>query len=311
MTVIDVFREAAAHAGFCGQDIANEKMSAHTTFMTGGPADLWVRPEGAQAADFCACLLKKARDAAMPVFIMGGGANLLVADKGVRGIVLDTGGMKDIVTGKVIRAQAGVNADALCQAAAAAGLSGAEFLAGLPGTIGGAVFMNARCWDREVADILLETEVIDKSGERRTMPALKNDFSYKKSPFQGKETLILGAAFALQAEEPAKAALIYERMNAFKKQREEKGHYRYPCAGSVFKNNRAFGMPSGQIIDSLGLRGARIGGAQIAPWHGNLIVNTGGASSEDVRALITLAQDAARARLGIDLEPELVFVGDF
>jgi len=245
--------------------------------------------------------------------VLGGGANILAADAGVRGIVLDTGGWAGEIRQQqeegIRRFRAGTSLDAAAEIAADAGLSGLEFLAGMPGSIGGAVWMNARCYGREIADVLVETEVVDFS--TRTTSSWSNnkaEFGYKKSPFQGRDVLILSASFCLT---PGKTPDIRATMNAHRADRVAKGHYRYPSAGSVFKNNPEFGKPAGKIIDELGLCGLRKGGAQVAPWHGNIIVNTGGAAASDIRALVDEVAARVKAAAGFTLEPEILFVGEW
>jgi UDP-N-acetylmuramate dehydrogenase len=297
----------------------DEPMSAHTTCKVGGPADCWARPRGEGFPAFAAALLCSARAAGTPVFVLGGGANIVVADRGIRGIVLDTSGWAGLDPGAAVNGgwaglcfRSGAALDDAAETAAAAGLSGLEFLAGMPGSIGGAVWMNARCYGREVADVLLETETVDFSvqppGGPLRLPADKSEFGYKKSPFQGRDVLILSAAFRLRPR-PKRDILL--EMAEHRRDREAKGHYRRPSAGSVFKNNHDFGKPVGKIIDELGLRGLRIGGAQVAPFHGNIIVNAGGASAADIRALTAEVAVRVRAAAGFALEPEILFVGDW
>jgi UDP-N-acetylmuramate dehydrogenase len=222
--------------------------------------------------------------------------------------VLDTGGWQGVAAeASGLLARSGTPVDEAAAAAAAAGLGGLEFLAGMPGTVGGAVWMNARCYGKSVSDVLAETEILDEAGARRWIPARPEDFGYKKSPFQGQRALILSARFALK---PRPEAEIRREMEEHRRDREAKGHYRYPSAGSVFKNSRDFGKPAGKIIDELGLRGLAIGGAQVAPWHGNIIINTGTASASDIRALTEEVAARVKAALGLRLEPEILFVGD-
>ena len=166
--------------------------------------------------------------------------------------------------------------------------------------------MNARCYEKSVSDVLMETEILDERLERLWVPARNEDFDYKKSPFQKRDVLILSARFRLK---PGSAELIRREMEARRRDREEKGHYRYPSAGSAFRNSRAFGAPTGKIIDELGLRGFGVGGAQVAPWHGNIMVNTGGATAGDIRALVDAVREKVKAERGFDLEPEILFVG--
>jgi UDP-N-acetylmuramate dehydrogenase len=237
-----------------------------------------------------------------------------VSDRGIRGVVLDTGGWRGLEArergtgGEVAAFRSGTPLDEAAEEAAAAGLSGLEFLAGMPGTIGGAVWMNARCYGREIADALLETEILGEDLKPRIVPRRPGDFSYKKSPFQARFAPILSARFALR---PRPREEIFREMEEHRRDREAKGHYRYPSAGSAFKNGRAFGMPAGKIIDGLGLKGLSLGGAAVAPFHGNIIVNRGNASAADIRALMGLVREKVRAERGLDLEPEILFVGDW
>jgi UDP-N-acetylmuramate dehydrogenase len=342
-----IIEQARAESGGTAEWRFDEPMARHTTLQVGGPADLWVRPGGEGFPAFAAALLRIAGAGGTPVFVLGGGANLAAADRGVRGIVLDMGGWSGAEPGgngdapgpgaggrggasRGMRFRAGTAVDAAVEAAAAAGLSGLEFLAGMPGTIGGAVWMNARCYEKSVSDVLVETEILVTEGAgkpapggmsafpgaaassgmpvRRTLPLDPADGGYKKSPFQGRGTLILSARFAL---EPGDGGEIRREMEAHVRDRERKGHYRFPSAGSAFKNNRDFGKPTGRIIDELGLRGFAVGGARVAPFHGNIVINTGGARAADIRALMDGVAARVRAATGFVLEPEILFVGEW
>jgi len=298
----------------CGVEVRyNEPMAKHCTFKTGGPADCLIRPFGEGFPAFIAALLGAARAEGIDIFILGGGANILAADSGVRGIVLDTGGWagEEERHENTLRFRSGTGLDDAAMIAAKAGLSGLEFLAGMPGSIGGAVWMNARCYGHEIAGVLMETEVIDFSesppGKSR-LPVNRQEFGYKRSPFQGRDVFILSAAFQLSSDNTEQ---ILARNDANRRDREEKGHYRFPSAGSVFKNNPDFGKPTGKIIDELGLRGLKTGGAKIADWHGNFIINTGGAAAKDIRALTETAAARVKEATGFVLEPEILFVGDW
>ncbi|MDR3123603.1 MAG: UDP-N-acetylmuramate dehydrogenase [Treponema sp.] len=303
----------AAATRFRGDLRRDEPMADHTTFKVGGPADVWARPAAECFPDFAAALVEKARALDIPLFILGGGANLVAADQGIRGIVLDTTGwtgweFNGTTAAPSMTVRSGTPADQAAEAAAAQGWGGLEFLAGLPGSIGGAVWMNARCYERQVSDALLRTEILDETLRRVWVPRGEGAFGYKKSPFQKREALIMAAEFRL---EKRAGEAIRAEMAAFREDREAKGHYRFPSAGSVFKNNRAFGKPTGKIIDELGLRGLRVGGAQVAPWHGNIIINTGGASAADIRRLTELLEERALREKGHGLEREIIFVGDY
>jgi len=287
-----------------------EPMARRCTFRVGGPADCLLRPSGEGFPAFAASLLSRVRDEGIPVFILGGGANIVVGDSGIRGVVLDTSGWVgcERLGEGLLRFRSGTSMDEAALTAARAGLSGLEFLAGMPGSIGGAVWMNARCYGREAADALEETEGIDFSRNppaRFRLPKNPAEFGYKRSPFQARKALILSASFRLES---ADAGAIRAKMSEYRRDREDKGHYRYPCAGSVFKNNPAFGAPTGKIIDGLGLRGLQIGGAQVAPWHGNIIVNTGGATAADIRSLTDELAAKVMSATGFELEPEIIFL---
>jgi UDP-N-acetylmuramate dehydrogenase len=298
-------------AGFTGESRYGEPMAPHTTFKAGGPADLWVCPGGEGFPEYAAILLEEARAEGIPVFILGGGANLLVSDRGIRGIVLDTSrwtGWRLLPGGDAVLVRAGTAVGTLAEELAVENRGGPEFLAGMPGSAGGALWMNARCYERSVSDILVEAEILDESRRRvRVFPG-DGDFAYKKSPFQNRDVLILSGTLAL---EPRPGEDVRREAAEHRRDREAKGHYRCPSAGSAFKNNRNFGKPTGKIIDELGLRGLRIGGAQVAPWHGNIIINTGGARAADIRSLINEVALRVKAATGFELEPEIVFAGDW
>jgi len=301
----------------CDLDIRyDEPMKDHTTFEVGGPADCWLRPGVSVQQNlpdafpsFCASLRTLAAKEGIPFFILGGGANIVVSDNGIRGIVLDTGAWKGQVPceGEFVF-KSGTKVDEAVETAAAAGLCGLEFLAGMPGTIGGAVWMNARCYGSEIADVLSWAEIIDYDAQGKITRIFSGEgFGCKLSPFQKKDCLILSAAFKLK---PGDKSKIYAEMEKNRRDRQEKGHYRYPCAGSAFKNNRDFGKPTGQIIDELGLKGLQAGGAQIAPFHANIIINTGNATAKDIRALVDKTAAKVKAAKGFSLEPEILFIGD-
>jgi len=316
----------------CEVDIRyDEPMSDHTTFRVGGKADCWVCPDGEGFTTFCIDLLSTASAEQVPVFILGGGANTVVSDKGIRGIVLDMNmwngeSVWALLAGEdefVIRS--GSSIDEAADAAAAAHFSGLEFLAGMPGTIGGAIWMNARCYEREISDILSWVEIICKepSGEyvikrfnidRESASKSEGDvfhiseFGYKKSPFQDMECIIISAAFKLKKGDKEK---ILEDMENKRQDREDKGHYQFPCAGSAFKNNQKFGKSTGQIIDELGLKELNFGGAKVAPFHGNIIINTGKATASDIRSLMDEVTKRVEASTGFLLEPEILFIGEW
>lgn len=322
-------------------------MAGHTTFRIGGPADAYAMPRSPEAL---ATLLEAARDGGFPAYLIGGGANLLVADAGVRGLVISTaglGGVREIDPaafaseapasarggagnddgGRFLYAGAGVPVAELVMKAAELGLGGLEFAAGLPGSVGGAVYMNARCYEREFADALAYVDYLpadreagdgepsDAEGDAPRLARLlveRADWAYKRTPFMpggsSAGAAVIGAAFILR---PADPTALKARMAELEADRRAKGHFDYPSAGSLFKNNRAFGRPTGKILDELGFRGLRVGDAMVSPKHANIFVNAGRATAADMIALIRRAQDAAREAFGYELEPEVATLGEF
>ena len=286
---------------------ADEPMSAHSSFRIGGPADLYVLPRGAAEA---VEVLRLCTRESVPVFLLGGGTNILVSDRGIRGAVVDLSRLAGIrVEGFLLIAQAGTPVSEVAEEACNRGLSGLEFAYSLPGSLGGAVWMNARCYGAEISDVLQSVDYLPGAGgQTRRYEKKAEDWGYKRSPFQDGEKVVLSASFLLRPGDPAE---MRRRMHSYREDRERKGHFLHPCAGSIFKNNRAFGAPTGKIIDSLGLKGTRIGDAQIAPYHGNIFINTGRARAADMRGLIERVEAEARARLGIELEREVILVGQW
>ncbi len=284
----------------------DEPMAGHTSFRIGGPADLYVVPS---TEEELVDTLRRCRQGGVPFFLLGGGTNILVADQGIRGVVVDLGRLSRIEPdGEGLAAGCGAEISVVSEAALRMGMSGLEFCYSLPGSVGGAVWMNARCYDREMGDVLRWVDYLDSDGSRRRLTMVPSQWSYKRSPFQDNDWVILRAGMALSPGDPAG---IQAAMYGHREDRERKGHFRYPCAGSVFKNNRAFGEPTGKIVDSLGLKGRRIGGAQIAPYHGNIIVNTEDATAAEVRQLIELVEQQVQDRRGLRLEREVLLVGDW
>lgn len=288
-----------------------EAMHRHTTFKIGGPADALAFP--ATVLELRQ-LMQLASEEKLPIQLLGGGANILVQDRGIRGLVVSTKAMQRYIElpDNSLYAAAGLPVDRLCDIAAAKGLGGLEFLAGLPGSIGGAVYMNARCYEREIADVAMTIDYLASDNSHCDLLALNRaDWSYKKTPFMpgGSHSgcVVLGARFKLQQ---ADRQSIVARMQELRSDRKKKGHFDFPSAGSLFKNNRDFGRPTGAILDELGFRGRRIGDAMVSPKHANIFVNAGRATAVDMLALIKTAQDAASAAFGYELEPEVIFLGE-
>lgn len=302
-------RELAGKIKALAEVRLDEPMSGHTSFRIGGPADLFAIPGTPGAAALAASIA--AREG-VPVHVLGGGTNILVADRGIRGMVLDLSRLCGIAEEDgVVSALCGTPVSSVAEFALARGLTGLEFAYSLPGSVGGAVWMNARCYEKQASDVLAFVEVIDPGIDPpspRRLAIVPGQWGYKRSPLQSGGSLIARAGFRLEPGDPARIA---GEMEDHRADREAKGHFLFPCAGSVFKNDRRLGAPTGKIIDSLGLKGRRAGGAQIAPFHGNIIVNTGGATAADVLALIELSESEVERRLGFHLEREVILVGDW
>ncbi len=284
----------------------SEPMREHTSFRIGGPADLYLAPRS--AAEVARITAACARES-LPCFLLGGGTNILVSDKGIRGVVVDLGGVAGCsMEGTIVFAQCGTLISDVAALARDHRLSGLEFAYALPGSVGGAVWMNARCYDRQMSDVLEYVEFLDAQGAVRREKIDPGKWGYKISPFQAGGRVILGAGMRLEHGE---AQAISAAMEAHRADRAKKGHFLHPCAGSVFKNNREFGAPTGKLIDSLGLKGKKIGGAQIAPFHGNIIINMDQATASDVLSLILVMEEEVQKRLGFRLEREVLLVGEW
>lgn len=291
----------------------DQDLSARTSFKIGGKAALLAEPSDEEAL---ALVLAEIKKDGLPYFVLGGGTNVLFDDAGFDGIVVSTKKLSGISLAQdgqkaIIRAGAGASMASLVSFAEREGLSGLEEFAGLPGTVGGAAYMNARCFEKEISQVVgkiqwLEWDEAASAFVQKEAVFAPSDWTYKKSPFSGSGRVVLSAEFIVQKGDKASIA---QKAAAFIQERKNKGHYKAPCAGSVFKNNRAFGRPTGKIIDELGLKGKASGGAQIAPFHGNIIINNGGAKASDVLALIDLCKKEAKAKFGFDLEEEIVVAG--
>jgi UDP-N-acetylmuramate dehydrogenase len=282
----------------------DEPMAEHTSFRVGGPADLYVEPRTPEEA---VCIYAVCREERIPCFPLGEGANILVSDRGIDGVVLSTKTLRGIRRrGNALAVMAGTAMSRAAEKAAESGLAGLETFYSMPGSVGGSVWINARCYGVSVSDRLYSVEIVEAGPRRQSHRVDPSRFGYKKSPFQAMEALILKATFRL---EPDGGNELRAKMEAYRADREAKGHFLYPCAGSVFKNDRAFGKPTGKIIDSLGLKGTRLGGAMVSEAHANIIVNTGSASAREIRDLARLVKGRVRAAYGYVLEEEIIPVG--
>ena len=283
-----------------------EALKSHTSFRTGGKADLFAEP--ADEEDMIQ-LLKELKELEVPWFILGGGANILVSDKGIRGMVISMVNLDSMkLKGTALTLGAGMPVSDGAAYAADKGLKGLEFIYAMPGSVGGALWMNARCYDGEVASVLKGATILNEDLEKEYIPFKSEDWDYKKSPFQNRNCIILSAEFSLIQGESGK---LWKRMLEIRKDRDDKGHFRAPCGGSTFKNNRAFGAPSGKLIEEAGLKGMRLGGAAVSDWHGNILINEKNATASEISSLICLVQKKVQEKTGFLLEPEVLRVGDW
>lgn len=314
------------YQNFKGQIQFKVQMSQKTTFKTGGTADVFITPENFNSFQI---VLSEVLSSSQKFFILGGGSNIVFPDGEYHGIVISTASFSNIEYfppenlppsfGKIELPEDKVLISCFCGTTMASfvnfctknNISGAEVFAGLPGTVGGAVFMNARCFNVSISDILFSTSWLDYSD--KNISAKKSLFNskewdYKKSPFQNNNRFITTATFLLNQKTESEHSQIESECKKYISERVSKGHFKFPSAGSVFKNNHSFGAPSGKLIDECGLKGFSIGGAQVAPFHGNFIINTGNATSQNIKELVNYVQAAVQKKYGFTLENEIIFV---
>lgn len=347
--------------GFKGRLLNGEIFSDYTTFKTGGKIPLYAEPVD---EDDLKLILEFFHQQKIPSFILGGGSNIVPDDEGIDFAVIstrclsgisvragsagDAGCAHDVESTEsfagygesskkvhgsedaetlFLTCGAGTPIEKITEFCIENSLSGLESFAGLPGTAGGAVYMNARCYGASVSDVLVSVRYVKCPAEKAQKVAPEDsdaaekradvfsfaeyvrkdeDWDYKKSPFQGTADVIVSVTFRVAKGDSAE---IRSKSESFVEDRRNKGHFRFPSAGSVFKNNREFGKPSGQIIQDAGLRGLSVGGAQVAPWHGNIIVNTGNATSSDIKKLSDTVASEVKNKFGFELENEIMFVG--
>lgn len=284
--------------------LQQEPMKNHTTFRIGGPADYFCSP----SVDELKILLDIADRCVVPVTVIGNGSNLLVGDGGIRGLVIEIGkGMNDIsVEGDTITAGAGALLSKVANAALGESLTGMEFAAGIPGSIGGAVVMNAGAYGGEMKDIIESVRVLSKDGQLITLSCEELELSYRHSCIPENNYIVVDATLHLQKGE---AEAIRARMDELKEQRVTKQPLNYPSAGSTFK--RPEGYFAGKLIMDAGLRGYTVGGAQVSEKHCGFVINTGDATARDVRRLMADVNEKVTKEFGVALEPEVKLVGEF
>ena len=281
-----------------------EPMKKHTTFRVGGPADVLVQPdETALAAILALC-----RQYHVSYSFIGNGSNLLVGDKGIRGVVIEmTDPMGNIeVDGTKITAQAGAMLSKIANTAASNGLGGMEFAAGIPGSVGGAVVMNAGAYGGEMKDIIEKVYVLDENGAQLELDRDALDLGYRHSCIPEKKYIVTKVVLELV---PRNEAEIRSEMKKLNEKRAEKQPLQYPSAGSTFK--RPEGYFAGKLIMDAGLRGYQVGGAQVSEKHCGFVINKGDATAADICQLMRDVSDKVQAQFGVVLEPEVKMIGEF
>lgn len=281
----------------------DEPMAAHTSFKVGGCADIMALPAGADEVQHVLAVTRRMN---APLFVMGRGTNLLVTSKGIRGVVMKLSDNFSgvAITGQSVTAKSGTPLSVLVREALAKSLGGAEFLGGIPGTVGGAVCMNAGAYGGEIGDLVEEVYFATYAGAL-TLSKTEMNFGYRRSVISTLPLIVTGAKLRLEpcCGEEGKAKLC-----ALNEQRRCKQPLEYPSAGSTFK--RPEGGYAGAMIEAAGLKGLRIGGAEVSEKHAGFVVNAGGATPEDIIALIAEVQRRVCGHCGVTLEPEVKIVGE-
>ena len=283
--------------------LKDQPMSRHTSFKIGGPADFLALPQTpqqlARIIDFC-------NNNGVFVKVIGNGSNLLVSDRGISGVIVKTTEMKQItqIAPTTVRAQSGAILARLANFCKDLALTGLEFAHGIPGTVGGAVYMNAGAYDGEICGVLTKSTVLDKDLNTIILANPEHEFAYRHSVFvDNPELIILESEFELAPGDPEK---IKAKMDDFSARRTEKQPLNLPSAGSTFK--RPDGDYASRLVDVCGLSGCTIGGASVSPKHAGFIVNNGGATFEDVTRLIQHVKDTVYEQQGIMLECEVLII---
>lgn len=279
----------------------NEPLSNHTTFKIGGPCDYFVKPTSQEQL---IAAIGAAKECGIPFFILGNGSNLLVSDLGIEGAVISLADFCGITAqDNTLTSLAGTKLSALCSYALEQSLGGMQYFWGIPGTVGGAVFMNAGAYGGEIKDILISVHALKDDGIKE-YSLDECELSYRNSVFKGGDAVILSARFKLR---PMQKDQIRAEMDTLIGRRKEKQPLEYPSAGSVFK--RPKDNFAGTLIQECGLKGYSIGGAMVSTKHAGFIVNTGGATASDVRRLIEYIKEQVFMQKSVNLESEIIFVG--
>ncbi len=285
-----------------GEARPDELLERYTTWRIGGPADIFCEPSDWKK---CQRLLQTAQLYDIPVTFLGAGSNVLVADEGIRGLVIHTKGLKNISwKGRIVTAGSGVSLTNLSQAAYRRGLAGMEFASGIPGTLGGAVIMNAGAYGFFLDSIIVNVKTLTKAGESKNYNKEQLDFGYRTSALKSINELVVQASLNLHEGIPED---IRSLMDQYQKERREKQPLQLPNAGSVFRNPP--GYSAGRLVEAVGAKGWRIGDAEVSTQHANFIVNQGKAKASDVINLIKEVQKAVGEKFLVQLETEIVILG--
>lgn len=282
----------------------DEPMKDHTSFKIGGPADIFITPDGLEEVR---SVLDICRSHDVPLFIMGNGTDLLVLDGGIRGVVMQIADKWQQVEihGVAVTAQSGILLSKLCMALAEAGLGGMEFASGIPGTLGGALVMNAGAYGGEMKDVVKAVHAVDIHGHQIRLELPEIEYGYRSSIFRNGGYAVLAAELQLVYREPQSCM---DMIKELAERRRAKQPLEYPSAGSVFK--RPVGYYVGPLIEQAGLKGMRIGDAQVSEKHAGFIINRGRATAKDVIELMHLIQQRVENMFGVELEPEIQIIGE-
>ena len=295
-----------ALAGFVPREniCLREPMSRHTTFRIGGEADCLIDVEKTEQLEKIQGYLNRVE---IPFFVIGNGSNLLVRDMGYRGVILRVGPKmgRIRVQGEILTAQAGALLSQIARTAQEKGLTGFEFASGIPGTVGGGAVMNAGAYGGELSQVVRTVKVLDREGNLLELDNETMEFGYRTSAIKGHGFSVVEVTLELAPGDPGQ---IRERMEELTRLRREKQPLEYPSAGSTFK--RPKGYYAGELIMKAGMRGFRVGGAQVSEKHCGFVINAGGASSRDVEELMACVRERVKALFGVDLEPEVVVIGE-
>jgi UDP-N-acetylmuramate dehydrogenase len=283
--------------------VRDEPMRKHTSLHIGGPADVFVAV--ASERDLVGAV-QVAREHELPVFMLGGGTNLLVSDRGIRGVVLQNNWNETSVEGFVITAASGTPMASVAAVAARNGILGLEWMATVPGTVGGAVHGNAGAFGSETKDVLVDAELMDLNGGRWSRGVAELGYAYRTSSLQGTPAIVVRARFRGTSGDRETAV---RRIKEIANERMAKQPLAQPNTGSIFRNPP--GDHAGRLIEAAGLKGATVGGAMVSTKHANFIVNVGDASANDVRDLMRRCQREVREKFGVDLIPEVELVGEW